>query len=60
MSDVNTFIDTIGKDINATVSPQIERLAPRGDNLAIFLPETAHERAADHAAMAGHPYPLAI
>ena len=26
MSDVNTFIDTIGKDINATVSPQIERL----------------------------------
>ena len=27
MSDVNTFIDTIGKDINATVSPQIERLA---------------------------------
>ena len=27
MSDVNTFIDTIGKDISATVSPQIERLA---------------------------------
>ena len=29
MSDVNTFIDTIGKDINATVSPQIERLAQK-------------------------------
>jgi hypothetical protein len=27
MSDVNTFIDTIGKDINATVSPRIEHLA---------------------------------
>jgi NADPH-dependent curcumin reductase CurA len=27
MSDVNTFIDTIGKDISATVSPQIETLA---------------------------------
>ena len=27
MSDVNTFIDTIGKDISATVSPRIERLA---------------------------------
>jgi hypothetical protein len=27
MSDVNTFIDTIGKDISATVSPKIEDLA---------------------------------
>jgi hypothetical protein len=27
MSDVNTFIETIGKDISATVSPRIERLA---------------------------------
>lgn len=27
MSDVNTFIDTIGKDISATVSPKIEQLA---------------------------------
>lgn len=27
MSDVNTFIDTIGKDISATVSPKIETLA---------------------------------
>jgi NADPH-dependent curcumin reductase CurA len=27
MSDVNTFIDTIGKDISATVSPRIENLA---------------------------------
>ena len=27
MSDVNAFIDAIGKDVNATVAPQIERLA---------------------------------
>ena len=27
MSDVNTFIDTIGKDISATVVPKIESLA---------------------------------
>ena len=27
MSDVNTFIDAIGKDVNATVVPRIERLA---------------------------------
>jgi hypothetical protein len=27
MPDVNTFIDTIGKDISATVAPMIERLA---------------------------------
>src|SRR5690242_5876698 len=27
MSDVNTFIDTIGKDISETVSPKIETLA---------------------------------
>jgi NADPH-dependent curcumin reductase CurA len=27
MSDVNTFIDTIGKDVSATVSPKIEHLA---------------------------------
>jgi hypothetical protein len=27
MSDVNTFIDTIGKDVNATVVPEIQALA---------------------------------
>ena len=27
MSDVNTFIDTIGKDVSGRVVPQIERLA---------------------------------
>ena len=27
MPDVNTFIDTIGKDVSATVVPKIERLA---------------------------------
>ena len=27
MSDVNTFIDTIGKDVNATVVPTIQTLA---------------------------------
>ena len=27
MSDVNTFIDAIGKDINATVAPRIDALA---------------------------------
>jgi len=27
MSDVNTFIDAIGKDINATVTPRIDGLA---------------------------------
>ena len=27
MSDVNTFIDTIGADISATVSPRVETLA---------------------------------
>jgi hypothetical protein len=27
MSDVTTFIDTIGKDVNATVVPQIQSLA---------------------------------
>ena len=27
MSDVNAFIDAIGKDVSATVVPQIERLA---------------------------------
>ena len=27
MSDVNTFIDTIGRDVNAVVSPRIETLA---------------------------------
>jgi hypothetical protein len=27
MSDVNTFIDTIGKDISATVVPKVESLA---------------------------------
>jgi hypothetical protein len=26
MSDVNTFIDTIGKDVSATVVPKVERL----------------------------------
>ena len=27
MSDVNTFIDTIGKDVNATVVPKVQELA---------------------------------
>ena len=27
MADVNTFIDAIGKDVSATVVPQIEHLA---------------------------------
>ena len=27
MSDVNTFIETIGKDVNATVVPKVETLA---------------------------------
>jgi len=27
MSDVNTFIDTIGQDVNATVVPKVQRLA---------------------------------
>jgi NADPH-dependent curcumin reductase CurA len=27
MPDVNTFIDTVGKDVSATVVPRIERLA---------------------------------
>jgi hypothetical protein len=27
MSDVNTFVDAIGKDVNATVVPRIEELA---------------------------------
>src|SRR3977135_795702 len=27
MSDVNTFIDAIGKDVSATVVPQVEQLA---------------------------------
>lgn len=27
MSDVNAFIDAIGKDVNATVVPKVERLA---------------------------------
>jgi hypothetical protein len=27
MSDVNAFIDAIGKDVNATIVPEIERLA---------------------------------
>jgi hypothetical protein len=27
MSDVNTFIDAIGKDVNATVTPKVEHLA---------------------------------
>jgi hypothetical protein len=29
MSDVNTFIDAIGKDVNAAVVPQVEDLAKR-------------------------------
>ena len=27
MSDVDTFVETIGKDVNATVVPQVQRLA---------------------------------
>ena len=59
MSDVNTFIDTIGKDINATVSPQIERLAQQittttfeqyGPRVAAFASELAKDVIAEQSA----------
>jgi len=58
MSDVNTFIDTIGKDINATVSPQIERLAEQitkttfqqyGPRIATFASELAKDVIAEQS-----------
>jgi hypothetical protein len=59
MSDVNTFIDTIGKDINATVSPQIERLAQQitattfeqyGPRVAAFASQLARDVIAEQSA----------
>jgi len=59
MSDVNTFIDTIGKDINATVSPQIERLAEQitattfqqyGPRIATFASELAKDVISEQSA----------
>jgi hypothetical protein len=35
MSDVNTFIDALGKDVNATVVPRVEDLAGRIQKQAI-------------------------
>src|SRR5215203_2446405 len=58
MSDVNTFIDTIGKDINTTVSPQIERLAEQitrttfqqyGPRIATFASELAKDVIAEQS-----------
>jgi NADPH-dependent curcumin reductase CurA len=52
MSDVNTFIDTIGKDISGTVSPRIERLAEQitattfsqyGPRVSAFVSQLAKE-----------------
>ena len=52
MSDVNTFIDTIGKDISATVSPRIESLAEQitattftkyGPRVSAFASELARD-----------------
>jgi len=40
MSDVNTFIDTIGKDVNATVVPQIQTLAQTISAKALKLSAT--------------------
>ena len=59
MSDVNTFIDTIGKDINATVSPQIERLAQQitattfeqyGPRVSAFASQLAKDVIAEQSA----------
>ena len=59
MSDVNTFIDTIGKDINATVSPQIEQLTQRitattfeqyGPRVSAFVSELARDFIAEQSA----------
>ena len=59
MSDVNTFIDTIGKDINATVSPQIERLAQQittttfeqyGPRVSAFASQLARDVIAEQSA----------
>ena len=40
MSDVNTFIDAIGKDVNATVVPKVEDLAEqlRAKTFAEYVP----------------------
>ena len=52
MSDVNTFIDTIGKDISATVSPRIDALAQQiatttftqyGPRVSAFVGELAKD-----------------
>jgi hypothetical protein len=52
MSDVNTFIDTIGKDISATVSPRIDALAQQiatttftayGPRVSAFVGELARD-----------------
>jgi len=59
MSDVNTFIETIGKDVNATVSPQIERLAKQitektfqqyGPRIATFASELAKDVISEQSA----------
>ena len=41
MSDVNTFIDTVGKDVSATVAPRIEELgkAIEAKVLADYVPQ---------------------
>ena len=43
MSDVTTFIDTIGKDVNATVVPQIQTLAQtiRTHTEQVYAPRVA-------------------
>ena len=52
MSDVNTFIDTIGKDVSATVSPRLDALAQQiasttftqyGPRVAAFAGELARD-----------------
>ena len=59
MSDVNTFIDTIGKDISATVSPRIERLAEQittaaftqyGPRVSAFASQLAKDVIAEQSA----------
>ena len=41
MSDVNTFIDTVGKDVSETVAPRIEELAKtiEAKALADYVPQ---------------------
>jgi hypothetical protein len=59
MSDVNTFIDTIGKDISATVSPRIDALAQQiatttftqyGPRVSAFAGELARDIVAEQSA----------